>query len=262
METLLNEMWEDYCQMNPSVKKIFDLFKANNSVVNNDHIALRTFDLPKVNIDVLAQPFLKNGYSYAGEYNFEQKKLFAKHLEPSKPGLPKVFISQLLTKEFSKELQQTIAECVEQIPDAATRADNFTTSGLHWKVDYSTYQKALEESEYAAWMLAFGFRPNHFTVFVNELEQFSELTELNEFIKANGFKLNSSGGEIKGSKEVLLEQSSTMAEAIPVEFSDGTQSIPGCYYEFAKRYPLPNGDLYQGFVAASADKIFESTNQS
>ncbi len=32
------------------------------------------------------------------------------------------------------------------------------------------------------------------------------------------------------------------------------------FYEFAKRYPTANGKLYQGFVAASADKFFESTN--
>ncbi|MDF5295491.1 DUF1338 domain-containing protein, partial [Vibrio parahaemolyticus] len=30
--------------------------------------------------------------------------------------------------------------------------------------------------------------------------------------------------------------------------------------EFAKRYPMANGELYPCFVAASADKIFESTN--
>ncbi|MGL4837356.1 MAG: DUF1338 domain-containing protein, partial [Shewanella sp.] len=35
---------------------------------------------------------------------------------------------------------------------------------------------------------------------------------------------------------------------------------PSCFYEFALRYPKANGELYTGFVAASADKIFESTN--
>jgi hypothetical protein len=37
--------------------------------------------------------------------------------------------------------------------------------------------------------------------------------------------------------------------------------IPTCYYEFARRYPLADGRLYQGFVAASADRIFESTHR-
>ncbi|MFT6903004.1 MAG: hypothetical protein ACJAXS_003225, partial [Colwellia sp.] len=64
----------------------------------------------------------------------------------------------------------------------------------------------------------------------------------------------------KGDEAVKLEQSSTMADHALVEFSDKTLAIPSCFYEFAKRYPMENGQLYTGFVAASADKIFESTN--
>ncbi len=59
---------------------------------------------------------------------------------------------------------------------------------------------------------------------------------------------------------MLLEQSSTLADEAVAEFTDGDQLIPSCFYEFALRYAMPNGKLYTGFVAASADKIFESTN--
>ncbi|GAM56151.1 hypothetical protein JCM19231_5246 [Vibrio ishigakensis] len=59
---------------------------------------------------------------------------------------------------------------------------------------------------------------------------------------------------------MLLEQSSTMADKVDVAFSDAVHSIPGGFYEFAKRYQDNQGELYHGFVAASADKIFESTN--
>jgi len=45
-----------------------------------------------------------------------------------------------------------------------------------------------------------------------------------------------------------------------VQFTDGKKEIPSCYFEFAKRYLLDSGELYQGFIAKSADKIFESTN--
>ncbi len=51
-----------------------------------------------------------------------------------------------------------------------------------------------------------------------------------------------------------------MADRIEVRFSDQARIIPSCFYEFARRYPKPDGQLYSGFVAASADKIFESTN--
>ena len=75
-----------------------------------------------------------------------------------------------------------------------------------------------------------------------------------------GFKRNTSGGESKGGKEVCLAQSSTMADSSEVAFADATVSIPSCFYEFAQLYKMNNGEYYQGFVAASADKIFESTN--
>jgi len=51
-----------------------------------------------------------------------------------------------------------------------------------------------------------------------------------------------------------------MADKAEVAFSDGVRAIPSCFYEFALRYPQADGVLYPGFVEASADKIFESTN--
>ena len=44
------------------------------------------------------------------------------------------------------------------------------------------------------------------------------------------------------------------------KFTCARLRVPSCYYEFARRYPLPSGELFQGFVPASADKIFESTD--
>ena len=118
----------------------------------------------------------------------------------------------------------------------------------------------LEESEYAAWMAAWGYRANHFTVSINHLNEFKTIAAVNQIIKDAGIALNTTGGEIKGSAEVLLEQSSTLANKINVKFSDKEMEIPSCFYEFAYRYNKPDGELYTGFVAASADKIFESTN--
>ena len=134
-------------------------------------------------------------------------------------------------------------------------------AGTPWgKIDWQTYQDLLKESEYAAWMAAFGFRVNHFTVFYNALKTFKDFSDLNGFIKGLGFQLNSVGGEIKGSNKVFLEQSSTFACPVEVDFADRRMRIPGCYYEFARRYPKPDGKLFQGFLPDSADKIFESTD--
>lgn len=105
-----------------------------------------------------------------------------------------------------------------------------------------------------------GFQANHFTVSVNYLKQTQSLADVNTLLKEAGFVLNTSGGEIKGGKDVFLAQSSTMADKASVDMGSEAVTIPSCFYEFAQRYELPDGSLYQGFVAASADKIFESTN--
>ena len=123
-----------------------------------------------------------------------------------------------------------------------------------------SYEKLQAETEYAAWMYVNGFCANHFTVDVNKLENFTSLQQVNEFLKENGYKMNISGGEIKGTPQQMLEQSSILADKIPVDFLEGTKEITSCYYEFAFRHPMNNGVLYSGFIAGSADKIFESTD--
>ena len=47
-------------------------------------------------------------------------------------------------------------------------------------MSYEEYHSLLVESEYAAWMAAFGFRPNHFTVFINALERIDSVEEVND----------------------------------------------------------------------------------
>lgn len=261
VKVLFQNLWQNYLTVTPSAQKIHQLLgSSQQDDVINDHIALRTFNLPKVSLEKLAAHFLALGYKECGEYHFEAKKLYAKHFEHADATLPKVFISELLLDKCSAELRDTITALVAQIPEDAVTADNFLYSGAHWKIDQATYKALLAESEYAAWTAAWGYRANHFTVSVNDLQKFETLQQVNDALKDAGFLLNTSGGEIKGTPDVYLEQSSTLADKAPVTFKDGVADIPSCFYEFARRYVLPNGQIYTGFVAASADKIFESTN--
>ena len=261
VNALFANLWQDYVAVTPSAKKVHQLLgSSQQDDVINDHIALRTFNLEKVGLAKLAAHFLALGYEECGEYHFAAKKLYAKHFEHPDRNQPKVFISELLLDQCSAFLRDTITELVAQIPDKAITADNFLYSGTHWQVSQATYEKLLAESEYAAWVAAWGYRANHFTVSVNELASFESLEQVNTELKQAGFLLNTSGGELKGTPDVYLEQSSTLADLHQVQFSDTVATIPSCFYEFARRYPLSNGMLYSGFVAASADKIFESTN--
>lgn len=259
VNTLFDALWQDYIQMTPSAAKVHQLL-SNGETIINDHIALRTFNIAKVNLNVLAAHFESLGYVACGDYNFEAKKLIAKHFEHPDSTQPKVFISELLVEEFSPELQGIVTGFIDEMDASVVTADNFLYSGRHWTLNAKTYEALLAESEYAAWVAAFGYRANHFTVSINHLPNFDNIVAVNQSLKDAGFVLNAVGGEVKGSPEVLLEQSSTMADKINMDFSDKKVEIPSCFYEFALRYNMPNGELYTGFVAASADKIFESTN--
>ena len=259
VEELFEALWQHYLTVTPSALKIHDLLGGGKAIVN-DHVAFRTFNHPKLGLDKLAAHFLALGYEQKGEYHFEAKKLYARHYEHPDPAAPKVFISELLLEQCSPTLQRIVARLIDQVDDTLPEQKDFLYSGAPWQISHADYKTLAAESEYAGWMAVYGYRANHFTVSVNHLEDYDSLDAVNSALKQAGFRLNDAGGEIKGSPDVLLEQSSTMADTALVQFTDGEASLPSCFYEFALRYPKPDGELYTGFVAASADKIFESTN--
>lgn len=259
---LLAKLWDQYADITPSAKKIHDLLEEKGEEIKNDHIAIRTFNDKRVSIEVLERPFLNIGYEDKGEYFFDSKKLFAKHYEhATDKKAPRIFISELELEKCSPKLQETVKSILDSCDQNVFNSPELVLSGSVWKSSSQmVYKSLLDESEYAAWMYIYGFRANHFTINVNALKDFDSLQELNTFLENKGWKLNASGGKIKGTPEQLLEQSSTLADLYSINFEEGPLEIPSCYYEFALRYPMSNGELYQGFIASSADKIFESTD--
>jgi hypothetical protein len=259
---IFSRLWDDYTTQNPDVKKVYDLFIAEGETVVNDHIALRTFNDPRVNVEVLSKVFINAGYEEKGQYIFEKKHLFAKHYEHRiEKDLPRVFISELKTEDFSNELQAIVKKWVDLIPSPLLLSEELIFSGNTWvKPSFEVYETLRTETEYAAWLYVNGFTANHFTVSVNHLKKYDSIQKVNDFIKAHGFLMNDAEGEIQGTPEELLEQSSIRAAIKRIQFMEGTNDVTSCYYEFARRYPDSNGQLYSGFIAKSADKIFQSTN--
>jgi hypothetical protein len=262
LNDLFNRLWSEYASQNPSANKVFSLLEKEGEKVVNDHIAFRTIDYPEMNIEVLATPFVKKGYVPKGEYVFEEKHLFARHYElPSGDESPRIFISQLVLDDCSPFIREVFRDAFTRVNKDKLDPERLIFAGQVFNpVSYRIYNMLREESEYAAWFYVFGFRANHFTVSVNALKKHDNIYKVNELLKKNAFVLNSSGGEVKGTPEELLQQSSTMADMVKVRFTEGEYEIPSCYYEFAQRFPDANGELYSGFIAKSADKIFESTN--
>jgi hypothetical protein len=262
LENIFNRLWTDYTDQNPSAGKIYKLFTDEGETVVNDHIAFRTLDFLQINIDVLARQFLENGYEPRGEYEFRDKHLFARHYEfPGDSSMPRIFISQLILSECSSFLRTILSDSFRKVNHNRFTSDDLLFSGtLFSPLSWQVYNRLREESEYAAWFYIFGFRVNHFTISVNSLKKYNDIDRVNEFLKGNGFLLNSSGGEVKGTPADLLQQSSTMGDIVKVRFLEGEFEVPACYYEFARRFPDSSGQLYSGFITKSADKIFESTN--
>ena len=258
VQEVLDALWRDYVATTPQAERIHRLLAERGEAVKNDHVALRTYNAPGIGMTQLAKPFEAAGWELQPDrYRFDDKKLVARYWKHPDPAVPKVFISELCVEELSAGANQIIERLTVQLPKGYAP---LPWSGRPWSVRRAEYETLLIESEYAAWVAAFGFRVNHFTVFVNALSAFPDLPSLNAFLTDHGFALNTSGGAIKGTPAQLLEQSSTLADSIVVDLAGEALRIPSCYYEFARRYALPDGSLFQGFVPASADKIFESTD--
>ncbi len=263
LDELLGTLWDEYIRITPQARRIHELLGGRGEQVVNDHVALRTFDLDPIDIDSLAAPFLAAGYQYHQDYHFPEKRLYARSYNPPAERYPRVFISQLKTGEFDADLRRVARELAGQVPTGRRGSTRLLLDAPTWGVpDLEVYRSLLAQSEYAAWVAAFGIRVNHFTVFYNALRTFASLEEFSRWLASQGFPMNESGGLVKGSPAELLEQSSTLADRIEWEFAGGRrQVIPSCYYEFARRHVDPStGEIYAGFIARSADKIFESTD--
>ena len=64
-------MWADYTNLNPQAERIYKLLTSNGETVLNDHIALRTFNHPRLGgIAAMAKHFIALGYEEKNDYIF------------------------------------------------------------------------------------------------------------------------------------------------------------------------------------------------
>lgn len=254
-------LWNEYTDVTPQALQIFNHVEAKFGTVRNDHVAFRTFDRERISLDVLERAFLNFGYRRHRDYGFPDKHLEAYGYVPPEDGLPLVFLSQLKCDELPDAVGGWVERALYSVESFPSDPVQILQMGRPWELPtFEEYQALTDVSPYAAWLSVWGFRANHFTVAVHELPKDPSLEELVNSLMGEGFVMNREGGLIKGTRADLLEQAATLAELRPVVFAGGDEhEIPSCYYEFARRYPDADGRLYQGFVAASATNIFEST---
>ena len=286
---MLNGLMRRYQERVPDVQAIINAMVAEEIIqkpedIDNDHIAFRTLGVPNLGIPSIEKIFLHLGYEKRDSYNFPEKKLNAYWYSPPEEFLPRIFISELRVNELSENAQQIIRKYTNQIEsdpvdkldmNNPVALDHFMHGGL-WPIPtLSEYSQLRDESEYAAWVIYNRYYLNHFTISIHNLKEgYNTITLFNSFLEKNGFKLNDAGGKIKTSADGLLHQSATVAHMIDATFAEGeVHPIPGSYVEFAERKMLPqfegHGNEYsnrshrrEGFEAANANRIFESTYRS
>lgn len=289
LKLVLNGLMKRYQERVPDVAAIFDAMVKEGIIhdpsdIENDHIAFRTLAVPHLGIRSLEKIFLHYGYQRMDHYFFPEKKLDAYWYAPADPFDPRIFISELRVKDLSPETQSIIRSYTDEVKsdpvdaldlDDAKQVDTFLHSGLWRLPTWKDYSALAKESEYAAWAIYNRYYLNHFTISVHNLKDgYNSIASFNDFLERNGFTLNDSAGKIKKSPDGGLLQSSTVAHMITAAFAGGDDHrIPGSYVEFAERRVLPEYSglpaekinrehRREGFEAANADKIFESTYSS
>jgi len=259
--SFFDSLWGDFAAIAPQAAAIHERLEAHGEHVRNDHVAFRTFNLSPISLEQLEPHVLRLGYTQLDEYRFEDKHLRARAYVCA--DSPRIFLSELLCEELSGWAQKTIAQLITRVPPDFASGPEVFWAGRPWgPLRFADYERLSNESEYAGWLAALGLRPNHFTVAINHLTRLTSVESVLAFVETAGYRVNEAGGRVKGSRDVLLEQGSTLADRVSVEFADGPRTIPTCYYEFALRHKDGSGNLYEGFVPTSADRIFESTHRN
>lgn len=290
LDSILEGLMKRYRERVPDVQAIVDCLIENrfiqkSSDIENDHIAFRTLGVPHLGIASLEQVFLHLGYQRQDSYSFPEKKLNAFWYSPPSHQYPRIFISELRIEDVSPQAQSIIHKYTNEVVvdpihsldlDDGLAVDRFLHRPLWRTPPWHDYQVLSRESEYAAWVIYNRYYLNHFTVSVHNLPpSVSTIEQFNKFLESNGFILNDSGGKAKISRDGFLIQSSTVAKMVDADFLDDQgrtvqKRIPGSYVEFAERRILPEFQHLQsaqimrehrreGFEAANADRIFEST---
>ncbi|SKC10202.1 DUF1338 domain-containing protein [Dyadobacter psychrophilus] len=286
LDTVLNGLMRRYKERVPDVGIILNAMVSKDIVSNsdnieNDHIAFRTMGVPNLGVQSFEKIFLHYGYEKRDHYYFEGKKLDAWWYSPPREADPRIFVSELRVNDLSEESQRIIKSYTNEVTsdpvdsldlDNGEEVDAFLHQPLWRTPTVADYKSLLQESEYAAWVIYNRYYLNHFTISVHNLpDGYNTVAAFNEFLEQNGIRLNTSGGKIKISPDGGLLQSATVAEMINAEFANGEHlQISGSYVEFAERKVLPHflnippAEIQRkhrrdGFEAANADKIFEST---
>jgi hypothetical protein len=223
-----------------------------------------------------------------------------RHPEQSSNDLPKLFMSELIVEDLPDAIALLIRQTVQCGEFAApalclklnalgdNASGNIATQTIPtdlqivlnqlvnifnrpWPSPKRSVLEAINAvSQYGAWVMLHGYSVNHFTGYVNRHQtgQYKTIEQTVAGLIQLGVPMKAA---LEGSVESGLCQTATQAVLEPVWVEeDATGALiqipwPYAYYEIAERYPVatPAGDsvLFEGFLKAQAQQLFEMTRQ-
>ncbi|MDF5738912.1 MULTISPECIES: DUF1338 domain-containing protein [unclassified Nostoc] len=288
-------LWQEYSTRVNHARTYQQMITAAGGTVANDHIAFRSLrllvDSPQgqvnLGIDYLGQLAEALGYVAAGEYNFAQTHLYARHYrhpQQEEFNLPKLFISELIVDELPVNIAQLISKTVSSISDELTlpltflqKDGNIETIAKQLQQVFtrpwlppqrSVVEEVNQVTQYGAWVLLHGYGVNHFTGYVNSQNtpEYPDIDTTATALANLGVPMKA---EIEGNVACGLRQTATQAVTEMVTVLDDNSGaeiqIPWtyAYYEIAQRYlvQVESGEqiLFDAFLGNNAQQLFEMT---
>jgi len=266
---------------------VADLQSAGGKVMF-DHGALRTIrfaegptgGLPSGE-EAFTRIFLPLGYALAGLYPLDRLKMTGRayaHLDLPE-AIPQFFLSELHVDRFSPAFGEAAVRVFGDSQDPLSGASNvllaqlaaegqadFTLAeaglpglvaafGRHHPIPtVEDYETLLAESSEAAWIATEGSAFNHATDRVADVEAVAEAQRRAGRLIKDEVEISSSG---------RVRQTAFKADPVERLFHHGerviARTVPGSFYEFITRDPLPAGGLDLRFDSANAQGIFKMT---
>jgi len=290
-QQIIGKLWGQHYRHTPQLQLIAHALQQKNIVaLPLDHFAIIDLPSPHSGRHLLKQLFSMIGYSVQGQdYLPDKQNDFSWMMENDSPQsiatevLPQVVVADFRLAEMPDEIQKIINKYTRQTAPAPLKAIQASIlnndiekvielfcaylQGRDWSLPTVKEFYAVQEfNQLLAWVLIFGRKPNHFTLSIHLLNEFTNIAHFNQFIETDvGLALSHEGGVIKGGEKAGIAQSSTIDILQKVTLADGEIELPLGFVEFVYRYPVHASteprlwsDYFTGFVANHANRVIES----
>jgi hypothetical protein len=286
-------LFEDLLQRVPDAKSYADDCLRNGRKVMHDHGAVRTVALNGMGAlpageEAITRVLRPLGYALNGTYPLERLKMTGRsHAQAEYPEeLAQFFISELHPEKFSAEFQAAVVRVTSTSRDPLTAEAKALLAELeesralllekaakllpvlvkvfsrqHEEETLADYKALLAESAEMAWISTEGNSFNHAT------DRVADVDALAADQKALGRAMKAT---VETSQSGRVRQTAFLAARVQRRFheEDGSvveQEVPGSFYEFITRLPLPAEEGKTGldlsFDSSNAQAIFKMTAQ-